>query len=105
MNGRGTRRLDLGRGLLFAVAGFFGIVEPVVFGQMQTLPGTASPTAPAPITTAKTLEFEVASVRNNKSEDAASMNIPSSSWRWPRSTRKLIPRKKYKAYPVHRFCL
>jgi uncharacterized protein (TIGR03435 family) len=75
MNGRGIRRLDLGRGLLLAVAGFLGIVEPVAFGEMQTLPGRASPTAQAPVTTGKRLEFEVASVRKNKSDDEAFMNI------------------------------
>jgi uncharacterized protein (TIGR03435 family) len=76
MNDQVTRRLDLSRGLSLAVAGFFGIVGQVAFGQMHTLPGRASPTtAQAPVTTGKRLEFEVASVRKNKSEDEASMNI------------------------------
>jgi uncharacterized protein (TIGR03435 family) len=75
MNGRGIPRLDLGRGLLLAVAGFLGIVEPVAFGEMRTLPGRASPTAQAPVTAGKRLEFEVASVRKNKSDDEAFMNI------------------------------
>jgi uncharacterized protein (TIGR03435 family) len=75
MNGQVTRRLDLGRGLSLAVAGFFGIIGQVAFGQIHTSPGTAFPTTQAPATTAKRLEFEVASVRTNKSDDEAFMNI------------------------------
>ena len=71
-----SRRLDLSRRLSLAVAGLFGILGPVAFGQVHTLPGTTSP-APAqpPVATATMLEFEVALVRQNKSEDEASMNI------------------------------
>ena len=70
------RRLDLTGSLSLAVAGLFGILGPAAFGQMHTLPGTTSPVpAQAPVTTAKRLEFEVASVKRNKSEDEASMNI------------------------------
>jgi len=76
MNDQVTRRLDLSRSLSLAVAGFFAILGQVVFCQMNTLPGTASPTtAQARVTTGKRLEFEVASVRKNKSEDEASMNV------------------------------
>ena len=76
MNDQVTRRLDLSRSLSLAVAGFFGIIGQVAFCQMNTLTGTASPTtAQAPVTTGKRLEFEVASVRKNKSEDEASMNV------------------------------
>jgi uncharacterized protein (TIGR03435 family) len=76
MNDQVTRRLDLSRGLSLAVAAFFGITGQVAFDQMHTLPGTVSPTtAQSPVTTGKRLEFEVASVRKNKSEDEASMNV------------------------------
>jgi uncharacterized protein (TIGR03435 family) len=71
-----TRRLDLSKNLSIVVAGLFAIIVPVPFGQMRTLPGTASPRiAQAQVATGKRLEFEVASVRKNKSEDEASMNI------------------------------
>jgi uncharacterized protein (TIGR03435 family) len=71
-----TRRMDLSRRLLLGIAGLFGIIGPVAFGQIHTLPGTTSPiTAQASVATGKKLEFEVASVRRNKSEDEASMNI------------------------------
>jgi hypothetical protein len=43
---------------------------------MRTLARTASPrAAQAQVATGKRLEFEVASVRKNKSEDEASMNV------------------------------
>jgi uncharacterized protein (TIGR03435 family) len=71
-----TRRLGLSRSLSLGVAGLFGIIGPVAFGQMHTSPGTtSSTTVHAPVATGKRLEFEVASVRKNKSEDEASMNI------------------------------
>jgi hypothetical protein len=101
-----SRRLDLSGSLSLAVAGLFGILGPAAFGQMHTLPGTTSP-APAqpPVTAAKRLEFEVASVRRNKSEEEASMNISPLLGDSPIPSGKLIPGKKHKAYPIHRFCL
>jgi hypothetical protein len=71
-----TRRLDLSRSLSLGAAGLLGVIGPVAFAQMHTLPGTTSPTTvQAPVATGKRLEFEVASVRKNRSEDEASMNI------------------------------
>jgi hypothetical protein len=73
MTGHVIRRLDLSRCLSLVIAGLFGIIVPLAPG---TLPVTTSPpTAQAPVATGKRLEFEVASVRENKSEDEASMNI------------------------------
>ena len=67
-----TRRLDFSRSLSIAVAGLLVILGPVAFGQMP--PGTTSPrTAQTPVAPGKS--FEVASVRKNKSEEAAYMNI------------------------------
>jgi hypothetical protein len=71
-----TRRLGLSRSLSLGVAGLFGIIGPLSFGQVQTSSATtSSTTVQAPAATGKRLEFEVASVRKNKSEDEASMNI------------------------------
>jgi uncharacterized protein (TIGR03435 family) len=70
------RRLKLGRCLSLVVSVLFGVFMPVASGQSRTLPGTVSQSiAQAPVTTGKKLEFEVASVRRNESEDEASMNI------------------------------
>jgi uncharacterized protein (TIGR03435 family) len=70
------RRLELGRSLSLVVSVLFGVFMPVASGQSRTLPGTVSQSiAQAPVTTGKKLEFEVASVRRNESEDEASMNI------------------------------
>jgi uncharacterized protein (TIGR03435 family) len=67
---------DLSRTLSMALAGLFGIIGPVTVGQMRTLPGSTSSTAAqAAVVPGKRLEFEVASVRKNKSEDVAYMNI------------------------------
>src|SRR5580658_3783499 len=53
-----------------------GIAPLLVFGQVHSPAGTPSPAvAQATVATGKRLEFEVASVRRNKSEDEASMNI------------------------------
>jgi uncharacterized protein (TIGR03435 family) len=71
-----TRKMYLNKSLSLGVAGLLGILGPVAGGQMHTLPETTSPAiAQAPAATGKKLEFEVASVRRNKSEDEASMNI------------------------------
>jgi uncharacterized protein (TIGR03435 family) len=76
MTGRVTRRLELRRNLSLAAAGLFSVFVPVAIGQNRTLPGTTSQrVAQAPVATGNKLEFEVASVRKNKSEDEASMNI------------------------------
>ena len=79
---------------------------PVAFGQMRpsTWEHHRQPSSNGR-SGKERLEFEVASVRRNKSEDEASMNISPLAWGWPRSSRKLIPGKKYKAYPIHRICL
>jgi uncharacterized protein (TIGR03435 family) len=70
------RRLELGRSLSLVVSVLFGVFMPVASGQSRALPGTVSQSiAQAPVTTGKKLEFEVASVRRNESEDEASMNI------------------------------
>jgi uncharacterized protein (TIGR03435 family) len=66
-------RMDLNRSLSLFVAGLFGIIAPIAFGQMHT--PTSPTTAQAPVATGSRLEFEVASVRRNRSEDEASMNI------------------------------
>lgn len=52
------------------------IAVPLAFGQVHTPPGVPSPTAAQPpAATAERLRFEVASVRKNKSDGEASMNI------------------------------
>jgi uncharacterized protein (TIGR03435 family) len=71
-----TRKPNLTRNISLGLAGLFGIIGPVAFSQVHASPGTASPTsAQAQVAARKRLEFEVASVRRNKSEDEASMNI------------------------------
>jgi uncharacterized protein (TIGR03435 family) len=76
MTEQGTRRPAFCRNLLLGVIGLSGITVPIVFGQIRPSPGAPSPaTAQATVATGKRLEFEVVSVRRNKSEDEASMNI------------------------------
>ena len=74
MSEQGTRRRAFCRNLLLGIVGLSGLTMPVAFGQMRPSPGALSP-AKATVTTGKGLEFDVASVRRNKSEDEASMNI------------------------------
>jgi uncharacterized protein (TIGR03435 family) len=75
MNGPSTQRLDLGRYLLLTIPGFFSIFASVTFAQTQAFPGMKSPTAQEPVPSGKRSEFEVASVRTNKSEEEAFMNV------------------------------
>jgi uncharacterized protein (TIGR03435 family) len=71
-----TRRPGSRRSLSIVAAGLFSTIVPVAFAQMRTFAATtSSPTVQAAVSTGKRLEFEVASVRKNKSEDEASMNI------------------------------
>jgi uncharacterized protein (TIGR03435 family) len=63
------RKLGFGGDVLLGLAA--GIVVTPAFGQVQTPPAVAQP----PAAKVERLEFEVASVRKNKSDDEASMNI------------------------------
>lgn len=66
------RKLDFTRNLLLGLAGFVGTALPAAFGQAN--PSLPSP-PPKSAATGDKLMFEVASVRNNKSDGEASMNI------------------------------
>jgi uncharacterized protein (TIGR03435 family) len=70
------RILGFGGDVLLGLAGLVGIAVPLGVGQVHAPPGAPSPTvAQPPAAKAERLEFEVASVRKNKSDDEASMNI------------------------------
>jgi uncharacterized protein (TIGR03435 family) len=66
---QGRRKLGFGGDALLGLAA--GIAPLLVFGQVHAPPAVAQP----PAAKAARLEFEVASVRKNKSDDEASMNI------------------------------
>jgi uncharacterized protein (TIGR03435 family) len=74
MPARVRRKRGFGGDALLGLAA--GIAPLLVFGQVHSPPGTPSPAvAQPPAAKAKRLEFEVASVRKNKSDDEASMNV------------------------------
>jgi uncharacterized protein (TIGR03435 family) len=70
------RKLGFGVDVLVGLAGYLGIAVTLAVGQVHAPPASAPPAvAQPPAAKAERLEFEVASVRKNKSDDEASMNI------------------------------
>jgi uncharacterized protein (TIGR03435 family) len=77
MAGHIRRKLDFRTNLLLSAVGLVITALPVAFSQANAAPQSRPPGAAA---TGDKLMFEVASVRRNKSEDDASMNISPLLW-------------------------
>ena len=77
MTQRAVLKLAFSRGTLFCVVGLAAGMLPVTIGFLDLPEGHAqSPVAvPSPLPKEGKLEFEVASVRQNKTNDKASMNV------------------------------
>jgi uncharacterized protein (TIGR03435 family) len=81
MTTQAVLKLDFSKRLFLLLAGLMTAVLPVTVGVLDAREGHAqSPTATlSPSPTEKKLEFEVASVRQNKTNDKASMNVDPTS--------------------------
>jgi uncharacterized protein (TIGR03435 family) len=70
MSEQAVRKLDLGRKLLLMAVGLIAIVAPIVFGQANAAQGAAESRTQS--TSATAFEYEVASIKPNKSSDIKS---------------------------------